>query len=777
MNISAEEVLRGYAVGVLKQIARQAGLNVQDTRKEAHVQALKPVLFDPQRIQRELAGLDARERVVLDRLIERGGEASTEGLELQIVDEGLVKPRPPRSSSGYRTREYVGSNRPGSDVFVDVVAWLTVKGLVFSRGSSGYGTVLTSLDPGLTLFIPDAILAQLPKPAPRRTELPVVEVGHQQPASAAVFQRDLFLYWSYLRWNPVSLTQRDLVPKRDLAKINATLLVQEDLADARNEDETGRLYFLRLMLQETGLVKWDGQRLVIAEQSQEFFKDSLPVRSVRCLDGWLNSLHWNELLRIPGLNIDFSRNRDRRAGETVLKARRFVAEQLARTTPGRWFALDGFIHRCRITNYEFLFPRQKHRWYGSISPYSSYNNPLGWDFGMLDEAKGWDRVEAGFIRAVLTEPVHWLGLVDLGQESDRLVAARLTPLGAQVLGLPVEAEPEPPPGRLILQPNFHLLAIDPVSDYTLAVLDTFADRTRVDRAIEYVISRDSVYRARQEGMEVEAILRFLEDACQTEVPQNVHRTLEEWSAEQERIVIRRGVTLLQVADAALLDELLADPVVAQRLARRASPTVAVVSPAKGAPAAVRKALEQRDLLPAVSRLTDTPTGAVAAELDGRLVFQHPAPSFFVQQRLAPFTEPVAPHSPSPNVGRGEAGDEGNDLRLTPDSVRRAVAAGLAVDSILETLQSVNRGPLPGGLAESIKAWGRYYGQVKIEETTLLRVQDQAVLDELRNDTEVGPLLRSFARRGAVAVVKKGQLEKLRRALADKGIEVTGDDSG
>jgi hypothetical protein len=97
---------------------------------------------------------------------------------------------------------------------------------------------------------------------------------------------------------------------------------------------------------------------------------------------------------------------------------------------------------------------------------------------------------------------------------------------------------------------------------------------------------------------------------------------------------------------------------------------------------------------------------------------------------------------------------------------------MAVDRILQTLATVSTGPLPDRLVEAIKGWARYYGEVRIEETVLLRVQDETVLSELRNDPELRPLLRTFAPRGAVAIVRKGELEKLRRALRERGIHVT-----
>ena len=63
--------------------------------------------------------------------------------------------------------------------------------------------------------------------------------------SARTFQRDLYLYWSYVRDNGVRLTQKDEVQKTDLKKLNATLLVRETLGKGEGELDHLRLRFLR----------------------------------------------------------------------------------------------------------------------------------------------------------------------------------------------------------------------------------------------------------------------------------------------------------------------------------------------------------------------------------------------------------------------------------------------------------------------------------------------------------------------------------------------------
>src|SRR5512135_712587 len=95
-------------------------------------------------------------------------------------------------------------------------------------------------------------------------------------------------------------------------------------------------------------------------------------------------------------------------------------------------------------------------------------------------------------------------------------------LGAEAPVIPAET------GRVVVQPNFHIFAFDPIADSTLARLDAFATRLNAERAIEYELSRESVYRAQTAGMPVAAIRAWLEEVTEAPLPQNIARSLDEW---------------------------------------------------------------------------------------------------------------------------------------------------------------------------------------------------------------------------------------------------------
>src|SRR5260370_7960642 len=95
------------------------------------------------------------------------------------------------------------------------------------------------------------------------------------------------------------------------------------------------------------------------------------------------------------------------------------------------------------------------------------------------------------------------------------------------MGAALWAFEEPPAGRLIVQPNFELVALAPVSEALLISLDRFAERTGLERIAQYRLTKASVTRAIQLELHAETILQLLEQASGAEIPQNVQYSLME----------------------------------------------------------------------------------------------------------------------------------------------------------------------------------------------------------------------------------------------------------
>src|SRR6266576_489957 len=155
------------------------------------------------------------------------------------------------------------------------------------------------------------------------------------------------------------------------------------------------------------------------------------------------------------------------AHEEVVRARRVLMDRILAERPGAWYELSAFIARTKLYTPYLLFPRQ----YGPRAErYSLGSNPYGWDFrlrrGWLTHREGWHMVEGGFIRALISGPLFWLGIVALDREENP-ASFCLLPAAVTIMSEELPVDSEHPWGRLIVQPNFELVLLAPVSELLL----------------------------------------------------------------------------------------------------------------------------------------------------------------------------------------------------------------------------------------------------------------------------------------------------------------------
>ncbi len=770
-----KETLRGYSLKVLRAMVQINGISLDSRRKEPHVEALAKALYGTQAVERALPRLSSRERRALDVLNMYGGSTTSQRLKQALEREGLLQ-KHPRAKASYRYRPVEGDPyRQDSSYYEDIVARLTCLGLIVSQGNSDPYTTVIGFAPGIQLLIPPQVMPHLPEVTfEEDTTVPHIDIEAQ--ASARTFQRDLYLYWSYVRDNETQLTRQGYVFKRVLKKLNETLLVPGDMGKGMSEKENPRLHFIRLLLQELGLLKVRRVKSIVnAIQSSDFWSDRPTIRVQQSFQAWRDGVFWNELLYLPGVTVQSWHTPDL---SLIVAARKKVLDHLVKLPVGEWVALERLVNRLRMSDYEFLFSREvpeQRRYYGYgyyspdfDTPYSAYRNPLGWQFSPItDEAQGWEKVEAQFVRNIFTGPLHWLGVVDLGYAGPidkdgaalRPVTYRLTDIGAWLLGLGSAPEVPADEGRVVVQPNFQIFALDPISDHVLSTLDQFAERISAERAIEYKLTRESVYAAQQKGWTARQVAEYLEERSGDPLPQNVARTLEEWEVLHRRIVIHRRTSLAQTATPELMDQLLDDGALAPHLGRRLTPTVALLKPSKGVVRRLMRQLQKQGLPPAhTAHPRDARCPTLTLTGDGQLIFAHKVPSIFLFATLGRFTEL----------------DQDGLWRVTPTAVQRALAGGLSVDDILKELTDLHRGALPARAVRMVKAWGKYYGDARLGTLTLIQFRDAAALRELRDDPELSPCLQPFIVDHGLARVDPAHLDCVRHLLAERGVDMVGE---
>lgn len=585
--------------------------------------------------------------------------------------------------------------------------------------------------------------------------LPTIEWGPREfptaPAETSIelAQRDLFIYWSYVRMQPVPLTQAGWVQKRALRAINEQLVMPDPgLASASNESDVPRLFFLRLLLEGLELLTAEPGELRASASLSEvppFWEQSLEQRALACLKAWTRMKLWGELdsLGMSSFDLDME------------SARWQLLSELRPLEQNIWISAERFVNRLAISGVRILFRGLKE---AVATAYSR-------DPRYAAQQRHWlEETESAFVGRAVSGPLHWMGLVDVVVESSRLLAFRINPSGAPVIAAATGAKAMAPSpsalsseheARLIVQPNFQVLALGPVPLATLARLEVFADRLKADRsALEYSINRNTVYRGQRAGLSADGIIAFLEEATGQALPQNVRRTLEEWGAQHGRIVFHRHTAICHTANPELMEKLWSNPAVQAHLERQLTPTMAQV--ARGRVSALRQALLQSGLLPATSTPGDLCKRRILATEEGELRPVNEGADLLLTACL-----------------RALAEERDGRFFVTEAAVAQAISAGPSVAQYLERLAALHHGPLPSALQTRVKAWGRYYGQAILRDAVLLEVKDAEAADELLADPEIGPLLSRLpdAPRGRVLVAGVQDRERVQRMLRERGVEL------
>jgi len=564
-------------------------------------------------------------------------------------------------------------------------------------------------------------------------------IGEGVSEGVSALQRSLYRYWSLAATmhEGMPLVNSRLLSRSALRQVVDQLSPQGTsvMEQIRTESDVPHLLFIRLLLMKLGLLS-ERRGALFAMPADMFF--SLPIleRARRCYHAWLDTAFWNELAYIANVIARPGPVPLDPAHEEVVRSRKQVMERLLAEKVGEWHEFSTFIARTRLYTPYLLFPRQDGT---RTERYSVSNNPYSWDFrlrrGWLTPREGWYLVEGGFIRTIVSGPLHWLGLVSVDSQ-DNPDAFRLVPDIALITSETLLDIQEPSWGRLVVQPNFEVIALAPVPEALLLNLDRFAERIRLEHIAQYRLTKASVTRAIQAGLQSETIQQILEQATEGSIPQNVQYSLIEWERQARRIELWRGVTLLEVDDAALLDQLFANAETRPLFGRRLAPLLAEVLIDQLS--TVQEILWQQDYLPAL----------VSASLydslleSGRLPTREPQWRLQQNGYLQPCHAVLDLYLVS-EVERITVLDEATGWRkITPEAIQQACNSGLSLDHIVRFLQHYCEGGIPASFLIRLKLWGDGYEQqdtIGVEHAPLLRLSNQ-VLQDIQADEEIGPLI-------------------------------------
>jgi hypothetical protein len=789
------------------------------------LEGLAVYLFEPDACREVLRTLGEAESCVLRELVACGGRANSRDLALYLDSPGspfaFAHVHEPQKSSHALTPVYpssVSPLRPAASApslyptphphgaFEQSLHHLLLLGLLFwGKQTNFVGRDYSSGVYDGVLIVPQTIIdvASEEWGLDEQPSLEARQADDVPGEGMRTLQRALYLYWSLVARARDGLP---LVNSHLLSRVALRQVLEQMAAFSRfweplsteqvhTESDAPYLLFLRLLLMKLGLLQ-ERQGMLRVAPARDFFALPLAERAWRCFQLWLESPFWNELAFVANVVAQPGPSPLDAAHEEAVRSRQLVVEHVFQVAPETWHALPTFIARMKLYIPYLLFPRQ----YGARTErYSLGSNPYGWNFrlrrGWLTPREGWHVVEGGFIRSLISGPLVWLGVVEANSEehADAFCLAQ----GASLLASPTEAQVEAEVwGRLVVQPNFDLVALAPVSEALLLNLDQFAERVRLEHIAQYHVSKASVTHAVQLGLTAEGIQEMLEQGVGGPIPQNVRYSLQEWERQARRVELWRATTLLEVDEPALLDALFEDQETRPWLLRRLAPTLAEVATAHLEH--LQDALWQRDYLPAQTSaeryqglLTSStlPTHEAQWYLlpDGLLQPRYPLTNLYLTTELERFTAADAAFEASPGADAdGVSENKETDLayasstangwrRITPASLHHALANGLELEQIIRFLQHYCVNGIPGSFLVHLKLWGNGYSEspaMHIEPAPLLSLSSQALQDILA-DEEIGPILGApIPAEKRLVYVDPANLARVIALLRERGFEVS-----
>jgi hypothetical protein len=758
-SISADDLLRPYSFAALSTIAAARGIETKGKTKGKLLQLLSTSLYDADAITSILTQLEPSERDLLDRVVLLGGQVLTASLRHQLGAEGSIE-APSRNRAGGETPTKNGAKGR----FEDIVARLGTLGLLFSTNTGPYRQQVEPGALGQYLYIPQDVMRHLPTPT--RTVETASPPTTEELADRDALLRDLYMLIAAARDEPIPLSVRGQIPKRQLIRINQSFRRPERTADARSESDLGRLPLLRALAEDLQLILEGARGLVPGDGVLSFLAQAPGLRQRRLYDAYVRTKRWSELSLLR--DITFS-PRANMTGPKIVSARKVVLDEVAGLPSEVWIPTAHLVDRIRRRAFEFLIERNwqySHYYYGSTyysdpEPYWG-SNSLGLSFYAKDqeEAVDWDTIEGGFIRGEV-EALHWLGALDLGStQGEGPSVFRLTEAGSRLLRGEVPPSTVTRP-NVVVQPNFQVLAFEPTGEDILFTLDRIAQRVRAEQVVEYYLTRASIYEAQRRGMEIGEVIAFLDRVGSTPLPQNVRRSLEEWGAGHERVVVRPGLAALQAGDESILDQLVADPEMAALLGRRLSATVVLV------PAAHLETVRQRLVantsypLPALTEGNDALQGAcLRVDGDGRVTFLQAVPSVYVVAALRPFADE----------------EPDGSFRITAASLRRAVETARdrtarTADEIIATLERLHAGPLPDEVRVLVRRWAKEWGRGAIAQVALLQVESAEIMQDLLEEADLHARLQTVPGNPMLATISPQDVPHVTALLKERGMDL------
>jgi hypothetical protein len=321
---------------------------------------------------------------------------------------------------------------------------------------------------------------------------------------------------------------------------------------------------LLTLLQETLII--EGPPWTPNPERARAFIDAPRSQAIRdLLLAWKNSVTWNDLADLPHIVC----NTDAWPNDPGL-SRQGVLDLLQPLKRGLWWDLNDFVEQIRQTYPAFQRPGGDFdSWY--------LQNQSGI---FLHGIENWNMVDGALIRSVITGPLHWLGAVDLGQESQSASkpSFRLTSVSALLFDPNVAVHVEEPDKAIVIHPDGRITVPRGVNGAVRYQIARFSHWVSVENdQYEYRLTPSTLQRARAQGLSHQHIRTILEKTCESSLPRPVDLALTRWAERGTEAYIKQ-YWILRVQSPDVLEMLRSKKSTNRYLKEILSSTTAIVQP-------------------------------------------------------------------------------------------------------------------------------------------------------------------------------------------------------
>jgi hypothetical protein len=381
-------------------------------------------------------------------------------------------------------------------------------------------------------FVPEELRLYLPDPPPK----PIPSPSATRPPTYHQSEEDRLADDLTVLWAECQNAQRELAGAGP---------------SAPGSSGSTRLALLTTLSLEQDWLKEDGGDALrpVADRVLSWLQADAWTQWVTLIQAWLESRRWNDLKAVPTLNPDPVKGWPNRPAQS----RRALWSVMGRCTPDDWYALDAFADYVKAHATDLLRPDGDYDAWALRD--AQTNMPLrGFE--------AWDDIEGAYLRFLITCPMHWLGLVELGGETPNTATAfKLSQAGAALLDL-TDPPDLPEPERIQVSADGTLF-VPRRRRYERFQLSRVAKVLNWQQG-RYRLTPQSLARAHQQHISPARVVEFLEEASGQPVPEALRRAIQRTVRSGETATLEQA-WVLTVPDPDLLEISDLEPLIKSRL--------------------------------------------------------------------------------------------------------------------------------------------------------------------------------------------------------------------